>query len=89
MDNLHLEKNELEKSSLVHLATRTKRRINEVVKSCPINLNGVNTVVYMNTIPLGSYDILIGMDWLDQHHLVLDCHNKTLHVLVEKKYRAL
>jgi hypothetical protein len=26
---------------------------------------------------LGSYDILIGMDWLDKHRDVLDCHNKT------------
>jgi hypothetical protein len=25
----------------------------------------------------GSYDILIGMDWLEKHHDVLYCHNKT------------
>jgi hypothetical protein len=31
----------------------------------------------LNIIPLGSYDILIGMDWLDKHHVVLYFHNKT------------
>jgi hypothetical protein len=52
VDRLHLEKSKLGKSSLVQLAIRTKRRINEVAKSCPININGVNTVVDMNIIPL-------------------------------------
>ena len=37
----------------------------------------MNTSVDLNIIPLGSYDVLIGMDWLDKHHDVLDCHNKT------------
>jgi hypothetical protein len=84
VDRLHLEKSKLEKSSLVQLATGTKRRINEMVEGCPINLNGVNTNVDMNIIPLGSYDILIGMDWLDKHHVVLDCHNKTFTCLDEE-----
>ena len=62
VDRLHLEKSKLEKSSLVQLATRTKRKINETVIGYQINLNGVNTIVDLNIIPLGSYDILIGMD---------------------------
>jgi predicted aspartyl protease len=77
VDRLHLEKSKLGKSSLVQLATRTKRRIHEVVRSCSIRLNGVNTSVDINSIPLGSYDILIGMDWLDKHHVVLDYHRNT------------
>jgi hypothetical protein len=30
---------------------------------------------YLNILPLGSYDFIIGMDWLDQHHTTLDYHN--------------
>jgi hypothetical protein len=77
VDRLHLEKSKLGKSSLVQLATGTKRRIHDMVKSCSISLNGVNTSVDLNIIPLGSCDILIGMDWLDKHHVVLDFHSKT------------
>jgi hypothetical protein len=77
VDRLHLEKSKLGKSSLVQLATGTKRRIHDMVRSCSISINGVNTSIDLNIIPLGSYDILIGMDWLDKHHVVLDCHNKT------------
>jgi hypothetical protein len=45
-----------------------KRKINELVKYCPIEMNGLNTKVDVNIIPLGSYDCLIGMDWLEKHH---------------------
>jgi hypothetical protein len=84
VDRLHLEKSKLEKSSLVHLATGTKIRINEMVRGCSISLNEVNTNVDLNIIPLGSYDILIGMDWLEKHHVVLDYHNKTFTCLDEE-----
>ena len=77
MDRLHLEKSTLGKGILVQLATRTKIRIHDMVRSCSISLNGMNTSSDLNIIPLGSYDVLIGMDWLDKHHAVLDFHNKT------------
>jgi hypothetical protein len=74
VDSLHLEKSKLGKSSLGHL---TKRRIHDMVKGCSISLNRVNTNVYLNIIQLGSYDILIGMDWLEKNHVVIDYHSKT------------
>jgi hypothetical protein len=77
VDRLHLDKSKLGKESLVQLATGTKRRIHDMVRSCFISLNGMNNSIDLNIIPLGSYDIMIGMDWLDKHHSVLDCHNKT------------
>ena len=35
------------------------------------------TIVKLNVLPLGSYDLLIGMDWLEQHKVVLNCYDKT------------
>ena len=35
------------------------------------------TFVKLNVLHLGSYDILIGMDWLEQHRVVLNCFDKT------------
>ena len=35
------------------------------------------TFVKLNVLPLGSYDIPIGMDWLEQHRVVLNCYDKT------------
>ena len=36
------------------------------------------TSVKLNVLPLGSYDMLIGMDWLEQHRVVLNWFDKTL-----------
>ena len=46
-------------SWLVQLATGTKRKVSEVVEKCPLVMDGLATCVYMNVLPLGSYDILI------------------------------
>ena len=35
------------------------------------------TTVKLNVLPLGSYDLLIHMDWLEQHKVVLNCYDKT------------
>jgi hypothetical protein len=55
-----------------------------MVKSCLMDMNGLNTREDLNILPLGSYDCLIGMDWLDQHHAILDCHNKAFTCLDEE-----
>ena len=47
-------------------------------------MNGLNTKVDVNIIPLGSYFCLIGMDWLEKHHVVLDCYKKTITCLDEE-----
>jgi hypothetical protein len=68
----------------VQLTTGARRKVNEMVKSCLVDMNGLNTKVDLNIFPLGSYDCLIGMDWLDQHHTLLDCHNKEFTCLDEE-----
>jgi hypothetical protein len=81
---LHLSRRKHEKSWLVQLSIGTKRKVTELVKSCPMDMNGLSTKAELNVLPLGSYDCLIGMDWLDQHHDILDCRNKAFTFLDEK-----
>jgi hypothetical protein len=47
-------------------------------------MNGLNMKVYVNIIPLSSYDYLIGMDWLEKHHAFLECYNKEITFLDEE-----
>ena len=70
---------------LVQLATRTKRKVNELVEKCPLVMNGLITCVDLNVLPLGSYDVLIGMDWLEAHRVKLDCYNKTFECMDEER----
>ena len=69
------------------MATGAKRKVTELVKSCPVDMNGLSTKAELNVLPLGSYYCLIGMDWLDQHHDILDCHNKAFTFLDEEGNR--
>ena len=67
-----LKKSKHRKSWLVQLATRTKRKVSEVVEKFPFVMNGIVTSVDLNVLPLHSYDVLIGMDWLEEHKVKLD-----------------
>ena len=50
----HLKRSKNKKSWLAQLSTWVKRKINELVKYCPIYMNGINTKVDVNIILLGS-----------------------------------
>jgi hypothetical protein len=76
VESFHLTRRKHEKSWLVQLATGTKRKVIELVKSCSVDMKGMSIKVELNIMPLGPYDCLIGMDLLDQHHALLDCCNK-------------
>jgi len=69
----------------VQLATEAKKKVVELVKSCPLGMNGLNTKEDMDIFPLGSYDYLIGMDCLEKHHAILDCPYKAFTCLDEER----
>jgi hypothetical protein len=77
------------KSWLVQLATGAKQKVVELVKSFPVGMNGLSTKVDLKILPLGSYDYLIGMNWLDQHHAILDYRNKAFTFLDEEGNRKI
>jgi hypothetical protein len=83
VESLHFPRIKHGKSSLLLLATRSKIKVNEMVKSFLMDMNGMNTMNDLNILPLGSYDCLIGMDWLDQHDVILDFHRKEFTCLDE------
>jgi hypothetical protein len=62
----------LVKSWLVQLATSTKRKVIEVIPACQFVISGFPTQENLNILYLGSYDLLIGMDWLASHKTKLD-----------------
>ena len=47
-------------------------------------MDGLVTFADLNVLPLGSYDVLIGMDWLEAHRAKLHCYNKTFECLDEE-----
>jgi hypothetical protein len=73
---------------LVQLDIGDKRKVVELVISCLVDMNGISTKGDSNILPLGSYDCLIGMDWLEQHHSILDFHKKEFTFLDEREPKS-
>ena len=55
-----------------------------MVEKCPLVTNGLVTCVDLNVLPLGSYEVLIGMDWLEAHRVNIVCYNKTFECMDEE-----
>eukprot|EP00253_Pinus_taeda_P014098 PITA_14098 len=64
---------------LVQLATGAKRRVVAKIKDCSFTIAGQPVTTDLNVLPLGSYDILIGMDWLEKHWSLVDCKTKVIY----------
>lgn len=62
MDKCGLRKEVHAESWLVQLATGTKKRVHHWVRACVFDLNGMPTSTHLNVIPLGSYNMILGMD---------------------------
>eukprot|EP00253_Pinus_taeda_P005263 PITA_05263 len=64
---------------LVQLATGAKRRVMEKINDCSFTIDGQPVMADLNVLPLGSYDVLIGMDWLERHWSLVDCKTKIIY----------
>jgi hypothetical protein len=78
IDKCKLQPQKHTKPWLVQLATGTKIRVAEVIPAYQLMLGEFPTQAILNVLPLGSYDLLIGMDWLASHKARLDSYHKTL-----------
>ena len=70
-----LKKKRHVKSWLVQLATRTKRKVLDFISNYEFSLGGQNIKKNLNILPLGYYDVIIRMDWLERHKEVLVMKN--------------
>ena len=41
-------------------------KVTHKLSQTEINLNGYQTKLNLNILPLGSYDVVVGMDWLEK-----------------------
>ena len=73
-----LKEQKFKNSWLVQLATGAKRKVTTKVPNCVLEVAEQQIEVDLNILPLGSYDVLLGMDWLEKHWTVVDCKEKTI-----------
>ena len=77
MENCHLTKVSHVRPWSVQLAIGAKRNVIEFVANCEISIHDHVTRINLNILPLVSYDMIIGMDWLEKYNVLLNCFDKT------------
>ena len=50
----------------------------KLVKSVEIEIEELHLPVDMLVLPMSDFDVILGMDWLTQYRVVIDCHEMTL-----------
>ncbi|GJX35488.1 putative reverse transcriptase domain-containing protein [Tanacetum coccineum] len=68
---------------VIEVADGKKVEVDRIIHDCKLELGG--SLFSINLIPLGhgSFDVIVGMDWLSQHKAVIVCHEKVVEIPVE------
>ncbi|XP_016743133.1 uncharacterized protein [Gossypium hirsutum] len=50
--------------------------VNQICRRCPLMIQDRIFSVDLLIMPFGYFDIILGMDWLSEHGVILDCYKK-------------
>ncbi|GKF87170.1 putative reverse transcriptase domain-containing protein [Tanacetum coccineum] len=64
----------------VKLADRRISETNTILKGCTLGLLGHPLNIDLIHVELGNFDVIIGMDWLANHHAVIVCDEKIVQI---------
>ncbi|GKF53886.1 putative reverse transcriptase domain-containing protein, partial [Tanacetum coccineum] len=70
----------LDVSYAVELADRRIFETNTILRHCTLGLLGHPFNIDLMPVELGSFDVIIGMDWLANHHAVIVCDEKIVRI---------
>ncbi|GJU01157.1 retrotransposon protein, putative, ty3-gypsy subclass [Tanacetum coccineum] len=64
----------------VKLADRRISETNTILRGCTLGLLGHPLNIDLIHVELGNFDVIIGMDWLANHHAVIVCDEKIVQI---------
>ncbi|GKB88584.1 putative reverse transcriptase domain-containing protein, partial [Tanacetum coccineum] len=77
---LDIEPNNLGFCYEIEIASGQLVEIDKVIRGCKLEIEG--HIFDINLIPFGkgSFDVIIGMDWLSKHKVAIICHEKVVRI---------
>ncbi|GJY83460.1 putative reverse transcriptase domain-containing protein, partial [Tanacetum coccineum] len=70
----------LNTSYSVELADGKSLTTNTILRECTLNLKNHLFKIDLLNIELGSFDVIVGMDWMTEHHAEVVCYEKYIRV---------
>nr|GEY17964.1 putative reverse transcriptase domain-containing protein [Tanacetum cinerariifolium] len=77
---LGIEPSELGFRYEIKIASEQLVEINKVIKGCRLEIEGHVFVIDLIPFGHGSFDVIIGMDWLSNHKAKIICHEKVVKI---------
>ncbi|GKC15537.1 putative reverse transcriptase domain-containing protein [Tanacetum coccineum] len=68
---------------VIEVADGKKVEVDRIIRDCKLELG--NSLFIIDLIPLGhgSFDVIVGMDWLSKNKAVIVCHEKVVEIPLE------
>ncbi|GJR93673.1 putative reverse transcriptase domain-containing protein [Tanacetum coccineum] len=67
----------------IEMADRNLVSTNTVIQGCTLTLLNQTFKIYLMPIKLGSFDVVIGMDWLSKNHAKILYDEKVVHIPID------
>jgi hypothetical protein len=80
---------EQDEFSFVEMASGAKHKVRGKVMGSTLNLGESVTRANLYVTILGSYDVVIGMEWLESHEAILNCKTKRLSLVDDEGKRCM
>nr|GEW63127.1 putative reverse transcriptase domain-containing protein [Tanacetum cinerariifolium] len=55
-------------------------KTNVVLRDCTLGILGHSFDINLMPVELGSFDVIIGMNWLEKYHVLIVCDEKVVHI---------
>ncbi|GJW40472.1 putative reverse transcriptase domain-containing protein [Tanacetum coccineum] len=75
----------LDVSYVVELADRRIAEMDIILRGCTLGLLGHPFDIDLMAIEIGSFDVIIGMEWLSKYHVVIICDEKVVRIPCENE----
>nr|GEX87105.1 putative reverse transcriptase domain-containing protein [Tanacetum cinerariifolium] len=67
----------------IEMADGNLIRTNTIIQGCTLTLLNQPFEINLMPIKLGSFDVIIGVDWLSKYHAKIICDEKVVHIPIE------
>ncbi|GJZ56341.1 putative reverse transcriptase domain-containing protein [Tanacetum coccineum] len=82
---LNITPTTLDTAFTIELANGKLVNTNTVIQNCTLNFLNHPLKIDLMPIELGSFDVIIGMEWLSQHNAKIICGEKVVHIPIENE----
>jgi hypothetical protein len=80
MPLLNIKPSRLGFSYEIEIASGQKVETNKIIRGCKLELEGYTFSIDLIPFGHGSFDVIVGMDWLSKHKAEIMCHEKMVRI---------